>query len=150
MNHTDDAQAGLEEIARRRGQVIAGASRGRHRGWDAAGLILMIAGFAAMDLPVARGLQLGLLGVAVVAALACFTRAGHRSSAVIHPSQVTGRFWALLGGCALFGAVFAIVTMWLVRQSGFPLGHTMAGVIFAALVAAGQPLYRAVARRVTA
>ncbi|MCP2361559.1 hypothetical protein HD597_008579 [Nonomuraea thailandensis] len=38
----------------------------------------------------------------------------------------------------------------LVRQSGFPLGHTVAGVIFAACIVVGEPLYRAVARRAAA
>ncbi|MFB4266069.1 hypothetical protein [Nonomuraea sp. GTA35] len=150
MNHTDDAQARLAEIAKRRSQVIDGASRGRHRGWDAAGMIAMIAGFGALDLPVASGLSLGLLGVAMVAALVCFTRAGRHSRAVMHPSQLTGRFWAVLGGCALAAGALTFAGMWLVGRSDLPLRNTLIGVLLVVLVVAGEPLYRALVRRAAA
>ncbi|MFC5827822.1 hypothetical protein [Nonomuraea insulae] len=150
MNHTDDAQAGLAEIAKRRNQVIDGASRGRHRGWDATGMVAMIAGFAALDLPVPSALQLSILGVALVAGLTCFTIAGRRSRAVMHQSQLTGRFWAVLGGMALAGAVLAFAGMWLVDRIDFPLRHTLIGVVIAVIVAAAEPLYRALMRRATA
>lgn len=150
MNHTDDAQAGLAEIAKRRDQVIDGASRGRHRGWDATGMVAVIAGFAALDLPVPSALQLSILGVAVVGGLTCFTLAGRRSRAVMHQSQLTGRFWAVLGGFGLAAAVLAFAGMWLVGQIDLPLRHTLFGVILAVIVAAAEPLYRALMRRATA
>src|SRR4051812_37715402 len=113
MNDTEDAQARLTEIAKRRNQVIDGASRGRHRGWDAAGMAALIAGFAALDLHVAPALQLSLLGVALVAALTCFTQAGKRSKAVMHQSQLTGRFWAVIGGFAIGAGALTAGGMWL-------------------------------------
>ncbi|MGR6923484.1 hypothetical protein ACU635_55285 [[Actinomadura] parvosata] len=147
MNHADDAQAGLAEIAKRRDQVLDGASRGRHRGWDAAGMVLMVAGFAAMDLPMGKGPQLALLLVALVAALACFTQAGRRSRAVLHASALTGRFWAVLGGCALAAGALVLATVWLIDGSDFPLRNTVTGVVLAVIVAAGEPLYRALVKR---
>ncbi|MBF8185562.1 hypothetical protein ITP53_07395 [Nonomuraea sp. K274] len=150
MDHIEDAQASLAEIAKRRNQVIDGASRGRHRGWDATGMLAGIAGFAVMDLPVPSALQLSLFIVAMVAALVCFTQAGRRSKAVMHQSQVTGRFWAIFGGSALVAGAFAIAGMRLVDQIDIPLRYTLLGVLFAAFVAATQPLYRALMRRATA
>ncbi|MEV1173784.1 hypothetical protein [Nonomuraea sp. NPDC049784] len=150
MSHAEDAQASLTEIAKRRNQVIDGASRGRHRGWDATGMLAMIAGFAALDLPVPSALKLSLLGVALVAALACFTRAGRRSKAVMHQSQLTGRFWAVLGGVALAAGALAFAGMWLVERIDIPLRYTFMGAILAALIAAAGPLYRALLHRATA
>ena len=147
MNHTEDAQARLAEIAKRRNQVIDGASRGRHRGWDGTGMLAMIAGFAALDLPLPAALQLSLFGVALVAALVCFTRAGQRSKAVMHRSQLTGRFWAVLGGFAVAAGAVTVAGMWLVDQIDIPLRHTLVGVLVAVLIAATQPLYRVLLRR---
>lgn len=146
----EDAQAGLAEIAKRRNQVIDGASRGRHRGWDAAGMLAMIAGFAALDLPAPSALQLSLLGVATVAALVCFTQAGRRGKALIHQSQLDGRFWAVLGGSALVFGVLAFGGMRLIDQIDLPLSHTLFGVLFVILIAASEPVYRALLRRTTA
>lgn len=150
MNHIEDARAGLAEVAKRRNQVIDGASRGRHRGWDATGMVAMIAGFAALDLPVASALQLILLGVAMVAALTCFTRAGQRSKVVMHKSQLTGRFWAVLGGFALAAGALAFAAMWLVDQIDITLRYTLIGVLLAVLIAATEPLYQALLHRATA
>jgi len=149
MNHTEDAQARLAEIAKRRNQVIDGASRGRHRGWDATGMAAMIAGFAALDLPVAPALQLSLFGVALVAALTCFTRAGQRSKALMHQSQLTGRFWAVLGGFAIAAGALTLAGMWLVEQIDIPLGYTLLGVLIVALIVVTQPLYRLLLHRTT-
>jgi hypothetical protein len=149
VNHTNDAQAGLDEIAKRRNQVIDGAARGRHRGWDATGTITVIAAFAALDLPLSSGLQLGLFGVAMIASLVCFTRAGLRGKAVIHRSQMTGRFWVVLGGFALTAGVVALAGGWLVDRIDIPLSNTLTGVALAVLLAAGQPLYRTLMRRTT-
>src|SRR5262249_48242247 len=131
-------------------QVTDGASRGRHRGWDATGTIAVIAGFAALDLPVPSALQWTLFGVVSVAALACFTRAGQRSKVVMHQSQLTGRFWAVLGGFTLASGVLTFAVMWLVNQIDIPLRHTLIGAILAALIAAGEPLYRMLMQRATA
>ena len=150
MNQTDDAQARLTEIAKRRNQVIDGASRGRHRGWDATGMLAMIAGFGAQDLPVSSALQLTLFGVALAAALTCFTRAGQRSKAVMHQSQLTGRFWAVLGGCALVAGALAFAGMWLVDRIDIPLRYTLFGVLYAVLIAVTEPLYRALQHQKTA
>lgn len=150
MNQTDDAQARLTEIAKRRNQVIDGASRGRHRGWDATGMAAMIAGFAAMDLPVASALQLSLFLVAMVAALACFTRAGQRSKALMHQSQLTGRFWAVIGGFAIAAGALTLAGMWLVDQIDVPIPYTLLGVLLVALITATQPLYRVLLHRPTA
>jgi hypothetical protein len=150
MNDIENAQASLAEIAKRRNQVIDGASRGRHRGWDATGMLATIAGFAAQDLPLPSALQLSLFGVAMVAALACFTRAGQRSKAVMHRSQLNGRFWAVLGGFALAAGVLAFAGMWLVDRIDFPLRYTLLGAILAALVAAAGPLYRVLLPRAKA
>jgi hypothetical protein len=150
MDHFEDAQADLAEIAKRRNQVIDGASRGRHRGWDATGMLAMISGFAALDLPGSPALQLSLFGVAVVAALVCFTRAGQRSKAVMHRSQVTGRFWAVLGGFALVSGVLSCAGILLVDRIDFPLRHALLVVLLVVLIAAGQPLYRSLLRRTTA
>lgn len=150
MNHTEDAQARLTEIAKRRNQVIDGASRGRHRGWDAAGMAAMIAGFAAMDLPAGPALQLSLFGVALVGAMVCFTRAGLRSKAVMHQSQLTGRFWAVIGGFAIAAGVLVLAGTWLVDQIDFPLRHTLLGVLLVALLVVTRPLYRVLLHRTTA
>lgn len=150
MDRSEDAQARLEEIAKRRNQAIDGASRGRHRGWDATGIAAMIAGFAALDLPVPPVLQLSLLGIALVAALTCFTRAGRRSKALMHHSQVTGRFWAVVGGFALAFAALVSAAMALVDQLEVPLRHTLIGVLVAVLIVATQPLYRVLLHRATA
>ncbi|PZG02771.1 hypothetical protein [Micromonospora deserti] len=147
MSHIDDAQARLAEVTKRRNQAIDGASRGRHRGWGTQ--LAMIAGFAALDLPVPPALQLSLFGAAAVAALICFTRAGQRSKAALHRSQLTGRFWAVLGGFALAAGVLAFVGMWLVNRIDSPLHNTVLGMLLAALVAAGEPLYRMILRRAT-
>jgi hypothetical protein len=85
MNHIEHTQASLAEIAKRRNQVIEGASRGRHRGWDAAGMLAIVA-----------------------------------------------------------------AAMWLFDQTDLPLRNTLAGVLLAALVATGDPLYRALMRRAAA
>jgi hypothetical protein len=150
MNHIEDARASLEEIAKRRNQVVDGASRGRHRGWDATGMLALVAGFAALDLPVPPALQLSLFGVAMVAALTCFTRAGQRSKAVMHRSQLTGRFWVVLGGTALAFAALSFAGTWLVDQIDIPLRNTLLGVLLAALITATQPLYRVLLHRATA
>lgn len=150
MNNTEDAQARLTEIAKRRNQVIDGASRGRHRGWDATGMAAMIAGFAALDLPVAPALQVSLLGVALVAALTCFTRAGQRSKALMHKSQLTGRFWAVLAGIAIGTGSLTLVGKWLVEQIDIPLRYTLLGVLVVALILVAQPLYRVLLHRTTA
>ena len=150
MNDTEDAQARLTEIAKRRNQVIDGASRGRHRGWDATGMAALIAGFAAMDLPMAPALQLILLGVALVAALTCFTQAGKRSKALMHQSQLTGRFWAVLGGFAIAFGALTLGGMWLVDQIDIPIRYTLLGVLVVALIAVTQPLYRVLLHRTTA
>ncbi|GAA4508923.1 hypothetical protein GCM10023191_069320 [Actinoallomurus oryzae] len=147
MNHIEDAQAGLEEIAKRRNQVIDGATRGRHRGWDATGMVVMLAGFATLDLPGPLALQLSLFFVAVVAALACFTRAGRRAKAVMHRSQLTGRFWAVLGGVAAVSGALALGGLWLVERIDVPMGHTLIGVLIIAYVAVAQPVYRALLHR---
>jgi hypothetical protein len=150
MNHTEDAQARLAEIAKRRNQVIDGASRGRHRGWDATGMAALIAGFAALDLPVAPALQLSLMGIALIAALTCFTQAGKRSKALMHQSQLTGRFWAVVGGFAIAFGALALAGRWLVEQIDFPLRHTLLGVLIVALIVVTQPLYRVLLHRTTA
>jgi hypothetical protein len=147
MNHIEDAQAGLEEIAKRRNQVIDGATRGRHRGWDATGMVVMLAGFATLDLPGPLALQLSLFFVAVVAALTCFTRAGRRAKAVMHRSQLTGRFWAVLGGVAAVSGALALGGLWLVERIDMPMGHTLIGVLIIAYVAVAQPVYRALLHR---
>ncbi|GAA1319704.1 hypothetical protein [Pseudonocardia xinjiangensis] len=149
MNHIEDAHAGLAEVAKRRNQAIDGASRGRHRGWDATGMLAMLAGFAAMDLPVSEALGLALFFIGMVAALICFTRAGRRSTVVMHKSQMTGRFWAVLGGMALAAGALLFGLMWLVDQTDIPLRSTLVGVLFVVLVAAGDPLYRVLLRRTT-
>ncbi|GAA5085449.1 membrane protein implicated in regulation of membrane protease activity [Thermocatellispora tengchongensis] len=150
MDHIEDAQARLTEIAKRRDQALDGASRGRHRGWDAAGALAMIAGFAALDLPAPSALQLGLFAVALVAALTCFTRAGRRGKVVMHQSQMTGRFWAVLGGFALASGVLAFAGIWLVNRIDIPLRFTLVGVLLAVLIAVTEPLYRALLRRTAA
>ncbi|MBC6457484.1 hypothetical protein [Actinomadura sp. HBU206391] len=150
MDHIEDAQADLAEIAKRRNQAADGASRGRHRGWDATGMLTMIAGFAALDLPASPALQLALFGVALAAALTCFTRAGQRSKAVMHQPQLTGRFWAVLGGFALAACVLTLAGMWLLDRIDIPLGYTLIGVLLAVLSAVTEPLYRALLRRPTA
>jgi hypothetical protein len=147
MNEIEDAQARLAEITKRRDQAIDAASRGRHRGWDAAGAIAMVAGFAAMDLPVPWGGQLAIFFVATIAALTCFTRAGQRGKAVMHRSQVTGRFWAVLGGVAAVSGVLAFAGLWLVERIDMPLRHGLLGLLLAAFIMAGQPLYRRLMRR---
>lgn len=147
MNHIEDAQAGLEEIAKRRNQVIDGATRGRHRGWDATGMVVMLAGFATLDLPGPLALQLSLFFVAVVAALTCFTRAGRRAKAVMHRSQLTGRFWAVLGGVAAVSGALALGGLWLVERIDVPMGHALIGVLIIAYVAVVQPVYRALLHR---
>ncbi len=150
MNHIEDAQAGLAEVAKRRNQAIDGASRGRHRGWDATGMLAMLAAFAALDLPGSSVLRLTLFGVGMLAALVCFTRAGRRSTVVMHKSQMTGRFWAVLGGMALAAGALLFGLMWLVDQTGIPLRSTLVGVLFVALIATTEPLYRLLLRRATA
>ena len=150
MNHTEDAQVRLTEIAQRRNQAMDGASRGRHRGWDATGMAAMIAGFAAMDLPVAPALQLSLFVVAMVAALTCFTRAGRRSKALMHRSQLTDRFWTVLGGFALATGALTLGGMWLVDQSDIPIRHTLLGVLLVALITATKSLFRVLLHRTTA
>ncbi|WP_043638548.1 hypothetical protein [Nonomuraea candida] len=150
MSRTDDAQAGLAEIAKRREQAIDGALRGRHRGCDAAGSVAMIAGFAALDLSASAGLRNGMLGVALLAALVCFTRAGRQGRAVMHQSQLTGRFWAVLGGFALAAAVLAYAGMWLATRTDLPLRHTAIGVVLVVLIAVSGPLFRKLTRRATA
>jgi hypothetical protein len=150
MTNSEDARASLAEIAKRRAQVVDGASSGRHRGWDAFGMLALVAGFAALDLPASSALQLGLFLVAVVAALACFTRAGLRGRAVMHRSQLTGRFWAVLGGFALAAGAVSFGATWLVDRIDIPLRYTLVGVLLVGLIAAGQPLYRALLRRATA
>jgi hypothetical protein len=150
MNHIENAQASLAEIAKRRSQVVDGASRSRHRGWDAAGLLAMIAGFAAQDLPVPPALQLTLFGVATVTAVSCFTRAGQRSKTVLHRTQLTGRFWAVFGGLALVAGALAFAGVRLVNQIDLPLRNTLIGVLLVGVLAAGEPLYRALLRRATA
>ncbi|SDQ90735.1 hypothetical protein [Thermostaphylospora chromogena] len=150
MIPVDDARAGLAEITKRRNQVIDGASRGRHRGWNAAGMLAMIAGFAAMDLPASSVLQLSLFGVAMVAALVCFTQAGRRGKALIHQSQMDGRFWAVLGGSALVFGVLAFGGLRLLDHSGLPLSHALFGVLFTVLIAVTEPVYRALLRRTAA
>jgi hypothetical protein len=147
MNQYD---ASLAEIAKRRSQVMDGASRGRHRGWDAAGLLTAVAGFAAQDLPVPSALRLTLFGVAVVAALACFTRAGRRGKAVMHRTQLTGRFWAVLGGLSLTAGAAVGAGVWLFGETDLPVRNTLLGVLTAVLIAAGEPLYRALLRRAEA
>ncbi|GIF76451.1 hypothetical protein [Asanoa siamensis] len=150
MDQVDEARAGLAEIAKRRNQVVDGASRGRHRGWDAAGAVAMIAGFAALDLPLPPAAQLTLLGVATVVALACFTRAGRRGKVQLHRSQLTGRFWAVLGGLALATGAVAYGGLWLADRTDLPLRYTLVGVLLTALVAAGDPLYRTLQHRTSA
>lgn len=150
MDHSEDAQARLDEITKRRRQAADGASRGRHRGWDGAGAVAMICGFAALDLPVSSGPQLALFGVAVVAALACFTRAGRRGKALLHPSQLTARFWALLGGTALVAAALVLGGLWLLSGTDLPVRNTLMGVVLVVLIAAAEPLYRALLRRALA
>ncbi|MEE6260578.1 hypothetical protein [Plantactinospora sonchi] len=150
MTQIEDAQASLAEIAKRRNQVIDGASRGRHRGWDATGMAAMLAGFAAMDLPASPALRMTLFGVAMVGALTCFTRAGQRSRATLHRSQLTGRFWAVIGSLAAITGGLAYGGMWLFDQIDLPLGNTLIGALLVAYMAAVEPLYRALLRRKTA
>jgi hypothetical protein len=77
MSSIEDARARLDEIARRRNQVIDGASRGRHRGWDIAGMLAVVAGFAALDLAVPSAMDWAdvplrntIMGVGLVAMIA--------------------------------------------------------------------------------
>ncbi|WP_433555461.1 hypothetical protein ACQPWY_23415 [Pseudonocardia xinjiangensis] len=150
MNNIEDAQAGLAEVAKRRNQAIDGASRGRHRGWDATGMLAMLAAFAALDLPGSSVLGLTLFSVGIVAALLCFTRAGRRSTVVMHKSQMTGRFWAAHGGMALAAGAVLFGVMWLVDQADIPLRNTLVGALFVAFMAITEPLYRLLLRRAMA
>lgn len=138
----NEFEASLAEIAKRRSQVMDGASRGRHRGWDAAGTLAAVAGFAAQDLPAPSALRLTLFGVAAVAALACFTRAGRRAKVVMHRTQLTGRFWAVLVGLSLAAGAIVGAGAWLFGQADLPLRNTLLGVLIAVLIAAGDPLSR--------
>jgi hypothetical protein len=110
----------------------------------------LIAGFAAQDLPVAPALHSILLGVALVAALTCFTQAGKRSKALLHRSQLTGRFWAVVGGFAIAFGALTLGGIWLVEQIDLPIRHTLLGVLVVALIAVTQPLYRVSLHRTTA
>lgn len=135
MNAVEDARASLDEIANRRDQAIDGAIRGRHRGWDATGLLAGWAGFAAMDLPLPEPQRLALFAVGAVAALVCFTRAGLRSRAVVHRSQVAGRFWVILGGLAIASGAFVIAAMQVLEWLDLPVQNTILGGVLVLIVA---------------
>lgn len=150
MNSIEDARASLDEIAKRRNQVIDGAARGRHRGWQAAGMLATVAGFATLDLPVTSALRLTLAGVAAVAALTCFTMAERRGQAVIHRSQRTARFWAVLGGLAIAAGALTVGGLRLMDWLDAPLFNTIMGVVLVAVIAAVEPVYRALLRRTPA
>ncbi|MCO1657652.1 hypothetical protein [Pseudonocardia humida] len=147
MVDSEEARARLAEIAERRKQVLDGTTRGRHRGWDTTGLVALVAGFAAMDLPVPMALRLSLFGGAVIAALACFTHAGRHGRVAMHRSQMTPRFWALLAGGALASAALTVAGLRLLDQIDFPLRNTLVGVVLAVFIAATHPLYRALLLR---
>jgi hypothetical protein len=147
MDRTEDARARLAEITERRKQALEGTTRGRHRGWDTTGLLATIAGFAALDLPTPMALRLSLLGLALVVALVCFTRAGQHARVVLHPSRMNGRFWAVLAGGALAAAVLTVAGLRLLDALDVPLRNTLTGVVLVVIMAATHPLYRALLRR---
>lgn len=147
MVGSDEARAQLAEITERRKQVLEGTTRGRHRGWDTTGLVLIAAGFAAMDLPAPNALRLGLFLGATIAAIACFTRAGQHGRVAMHRSQLTGRFWLLLAGSAVVAGALTVAGLRLLDQLDFPLRNTLLGVVFAIYLAAAHPLYRVLLRR---
>lgn len=147
MNQSEEARVRLAEITERRKQALEGTTRGRHRGWDTTGLLVMVAGFAALDLPAPKALQLGLTGAALVVALVCFTRAGQDAPVALHRSQMTGRFWAILAGGALVAAVLTVAGLRLLDALDVPLRSTLTGVVLAVFIAATHPLYRALLRR---
>jgi hypothetical protein len=90
------------------------------------------------------------MGVALVVALTCFTRAGQRSKALMHKSQLNGRFWAVLGGFAIGTGALTLAGSWLVEQIDIPLRYTLLGVLVVALILVTQPLYRVLLHRTTA
>jgi hypothetical protein len=146
MDRTEEARARLAEITERRKQALDGTTRGRHRGWDAAGLLVTIAGFAALDLPAPMPPRLGLVGLALVVALTCFTRAGQHAPVALHRSRMTGRFWAVLGGAALAFGALTVAGLRLLDVLDVPLRNTLVGVALAVAIAATHPLYRALLR----
>lgn len=150
MNTLEDAQSSLDEIARRRQQAVDGAARGRHRGWDAAGLAAGLAGFAAMDLPLSETPRLILFAVGTVTALACFTRAGQRGRALVHRSQLTGRHLVLFGGLAVGAGALAFGGTQLLDWLDPPMRHTILGGVLALLLVPAEWAYRAFLRRITA
>jgi hypothetical protein len=147
MDQSEEARVRLAEITERRKQALEGTTRGRHRGWDNTGLLAVVAGFAALDLPAPKALQLGLTGAALVVALVCFTRAGQHAPVALHRSQMTGRFWAILAGGALVAAVLTVAGLRLLDTLDVPLRSTITGVALAVFIAVTHPLYRALLRR---
>jgi hypothetical protein len=89
-------------------------------------------------------------GVALLAALTCFTQAGKRSKAIMHKSQLNGRFGAVVGGFAIAFGALTLGGMWLVDQIDIPIRYTLLGVLVVALIAVTQPLYRVLLHRTTA
>lgn len=151
MNAADDARSRLDEVARRQEQAVAGAARGRHRGWDTAGLAAGWAGFAAMDLPLPETARLILFAVAALAALACFIRAGTRGRAVVHTSRLSGWYWALLGGMAVGSGAAVLGAVQLVDRLDLPVRNTILGGVLVAIVAGPvEWVHRAVLRRASA
>lgn len=146
MDQTEEARTRLAEITERRRQALDGTTRGRHRGWDTTGMLTLIAGFAALDLPAPPALPLGLVGVALVVALTCFTRAGQHAQVMLHRSRMTGRFWAILAGTALVFAVLTVAGLRLLDALDVPLRYTLMGVVVAVVLATTHPLYRALLR----
>ena len=147
MDRSEEARVRLAEITERRKQALDGTTRGRHRGWDTTGLLATIAGFAALDLPAPTALRLGLVGVALVVALTCFTRAGQHAQVALHPSRMTGRFWAIFAGVAVVFGVLTVAGLRLLDVLDVPLRNTLTGVVLVVVLALTHPLYRALLRK---
>jgi hypothetical protein len=146
MNRSDEARAHLAEITERRKQALEGTTRGRHRGWDTTGLLAVLAGFVALDLPAPSALRLGLVGAALVVAISCFTRAGRYAQVALQPSQLTGRFWAMMGAVALVFGGLTVAGLRLLDLLDIPLPNTLIGVLLVVALAVTHPLYRALLR----
>ncbi|MEV0649597.1 hypothetical protein AB0I28_30505 [Phytomonospora sp. NPDC050363] len=128
--------------------AVDGATGGRHRGFDAAGAVLAWASIASLDLPLPESVEFLPLLLGMVAALACFTLAGHRGKAVVHRSRMTTRFWVVLAASA-FGAVLLTgATYWVANAVELPVRNTIVGaVLVVSMAVTSRAANRAAFRR---
>ncbi|GIG67062.1 hypothetical protein [Phytomonospora endophytica] len=148
MSHIDDAKARLDAIGRHQDEVVEAATRGRHRGWDAAGAAAAWAAIASLDVRLSEALGLVAVVGAMAVALVCFTLAGRRGRAVVHRSRMTGRTWLVLGVAMVVAAGGAFGAVRLIERLDVPFGHTiLGGVAVAVMALTSEAVNRAAFRR---